>query len=169
MCRMMANVKRTLSFVGRGPARRNLFGPIDREQLRVDYQDALRKDLEEASRRWSFDFVSDMPLDCGPIQWESVPVATVPPLYRTRMVGKAVVQKATQVTSSPKKSRTPSSSSSECGKENVPESKHEKCPFNVEKTPKRKENAGLKRRQTNITDFYQAKRRVVGMSLESNK
>ncbi|XP_077460013.1 cyclin-dependent kinase inhibitor 1 isoform X2 [Stigmatopora argus] len=166
MCRMIANAKRTLTFVGQRPTRRNLFGPVDREQLQADYQDALRRDLEEASQRWSFDFASDKPLACGPFKWESVPDATVPLLYRTRVVGKAVGQKVTQVTPSPKKSRT---ASSECEKENVPGSKLEKCPFNVEKTPKRKENAGLKRRQTNITDFYQAKRRVVGLSLESNK
>ncbi|XP_057702286.1 cyclin-dependent kinase inhibitor 1 isoform X2 [Corythoichthys intestinalis] len=162
----MANVKRTLSFAGRGPTRRSLFGPVDREQLQADYQDALRRDLEDASRRWSFDFVSDQPLASGHFQWEGVPVATVPLLYRTRMLGKAVDQRVTEVTVSHKRSRT---ASSECEKENVPESKPDKCSFNMEKTPKKKENTGLKRKQTNITDFYQAKRRVVGMSLKSDK
>ncbi|XP_077385789.1 cyclin-dependent kinase inhibitor 1 isoform X2 [Festucalex cinctus] len=161
---MMANVKRILSPLGKGPTRRNLFGPVDRAQLRGDYQAALRKDLEEASRRWGFDFMSNQPLASGDFQWESVPGATVPPLYRSCMLGKAKGQRAAKVAVSPKRAKAGPPDNE---KENIPENKLERRPYTAEKTPRKKENTGLKRRQTNITDFYQAKRRVVEMPLKS--
>ncbi|XP_061640231.1 cyclin-dependent kinase inhibitor 1 isoform X1 [Phyllopteryx taeniolatus] len=166
MCRMMANVKRILRPLRKGPTQRNLFGPIDREQLRADYQAALRKDLEEASRRWGFDFMSDRPLANGDFQWEGVPGAEVPLVYRSRMLGKAAGPRATEATVGPKRAKA---EPPECEKENIPENKSDRCPFNGERTPRKKENAGLKRKQTNITDFYQSKRRFVGMPLKSGE
>ncbi|XP_077429372.1 cyclin-dependent kinase inhibitor 1 isoform X2 [Vanacampus margaritifer] len=164
---MMANVKRIRSPLGKRPTRRNLFGPVDRAQVRADYQAALRTDLEEASRRWGFDFVSDQPLASGDFQWEGVPAASVPLLYRPCMLGKAAAgQRAAEVTVSPKRVRAGPPDNE---KENVLENKLERCPFTVEKTPRKKENTGLKRRQTNITDFYQAKRKVVEMPLKSSE
>jgi len=100
----MASHKRILRSLGNnGPTKRNLFGPVDRERLQLEYQESLRKDLEDASRRWDFDFFSEKPVDGGDFQWE-----------------------------------------------------------NLEKTPQkqRDENGKLKRKQTNITDFYPAKRKV---------
>ncbi|XP_061148159.1 cyclin-dependent kinase inhibitor 1 [Syngnathus typhle] len=166
MCRMMANIKRISNPLGKRSARRNLFGPVDRAQLRADYQAALRKDLEEASQRWGFDFISNQPLASGNFQWESVPGAKVPRLYRSTMLGKAAGQRAREVTVHPKRVRA---GPPENEKENIPENKSEKCPFNMERTPRKMENGGLKRRQTNITDFYQTKRRVVGMPLKSSE
>lgn len=150
---MMANVKCILSPLGKGPTRRNLFGPVDKVQLRADYQDALRKDLDEASRRWGFDFMSDQPLVSGDFQWEGVPGAKVPLLYRSCVLGKATSQRATQVTVSPKRVRVAAPPENE--KENVPENNSEKCPVNLERTPRKKEeNAVLKRKQTNITGTF---------------
>ncbi|XP_061689692.1 cyclin-dependent kinase inhibitor 1 isoform X2 [Syngnathoides biaculeatus] len=163
---MMASVKRIPSPPGKGPTRRSLFGPVDREQLRADCQAALRKDLEEASRRWSFDFLSDRPLAHGDFQWEGVPGAKVPALYRPRTLGRASAPRATEAAVSPKKVRA---EPPECEKENIPEKDSDRCPLNVERTPRKKESGGIKRKQTNITDFYQSKRRVVGMPLTSSK
>ncbi|NWX91449.1 CDN1A inhibitor, partial [Nothoprocta ornata] len=48
---------------------RNLFGPIDHQQLQSDFQDLLRQQLEEAQHRWNFDFETDTPLE-GRFKWE---------------------------------------------------------------------------------------------------
>ncbi|XP_074527969.1 cyclin-dependent kinase inhibitor 1 [Halichoeres trimaculatus] len=167
----MAAHNRTLSSLGNGPARRVLFGPVDREQLQAEYHAALRKDLEEASRRWGFDFLSDTPLESSDFQWEGVPGTKVPLLYRSCMldVGQAGGQRAVKAAVSSKGGRVGSSQS---GKENVPLTPERHAVFNLEKlekTPVKRENTGLKRKQTNITDFYQAKRRVVGMPRKSGE
>ncbi|XP_049895138.1 cyclin-dependent kinase inhibitor 1 isoform X1 [Epinephelus moara] len=171
MCGMMASHKRILSALGNGPARRNLFGPVDREQLQAEYQAALRKDLDEASQRWSFDFISDKPLESGDFQWEGVSGTKVPLLYRSCMhgLGQAAAQRVAEAAVKPKAGGRVGSLQKE--KENIPLSP-ERCSFNLEnleKTPEKRENTGLKRKQTNITDFYQAKRRVVGMPRKSGE
>ncbi|KAK1152836.1 cyclin-dependent kinase inhibitor 1 [Acipenser oxyrinchus oxyrinchus] len=68
------------------PVCRSLFGPVDREQLRVEFQESMRKTLEEATCKWSFDFVNESPLQGGDFQWEGVPGNKVPALYRPCMV-----------------------------------------------------------------------------------
>ncbi len=113
---------------GNGPARRNLFGPVDHEQLQLEYRDALRKDLEDASRRWGFDFATETPLEGGDFQWEGVSEVKVPVLYRTGH-----------------RSRSGS------GKDNAPRTPERfgTVPQNVEKTPEKRME--LKRKQTSIT------------------
>ncbi|XP_072522035.1 cyclin-dependent kinase inhibitor 1 isoform X2 [Salminus brasiliensis] len=159
--------KRVLRSLGNGPARRNLFGPVDREQLQAEYRDALRKDVEDASRRWGFDFVSEKPLDDGDFQWEGVPGVRVPALYRPCTVGEEARSQTAESTSA--SSTATSSSHSAAGKENVPSSpeRYISVPRDLEKTPE-KQNS-LKRKQTNITDFYQAKRRVVATPRKSGQ
>ncbi|XP_067271252.1 cyclin-dependent kinase inhibitor 1 [Pseudorasbora parva] len=139
----MAAHKRILRALGNGPAKRSLFGPVDREQLHLEYRDALRKDLEDASRRWSFDFLSEKPLEGGDFQWEGVSGVRVPVLYRC--------------------CGEPS------GKENAPRTpqRFSSVPQDVEKTPEKR--AELKRKQTNITDFYQAKKRQVATPRKSGQ
>nr|XP_057910204.1 cyclin-dependent kinase inhibitor 1 isoform X2 [Doryrhamphus excisus] len=164
MCRMMASRKRILSPQGKRPTRRSLFGPVDHNQLQADFQAELGKDLEAASRRWSFDFIADKPLASGDFHWEGVPNTQVPQLYRSCMLGRAEGQTVAEAAFSPKKRWA---GPPQCEKENIPENVLERCPFNVEETPGKKDNGGLKRKQTNITDFYQAKRKVVGTPRKS--
>ncbi|CAN9511725.1 unnamed protein product [Ophioblennius macclurei] len=166
----MATNKRILSTLGNGPVRRSLFGPVDREQLQVEYNTALQKDLEEASKRWGFDFKSDKPLESSDFQWEGVPGAKVPLLYRSSMLSVRPVgrQRASKKSDTPKGGRVESSRSE---KENIPGSP-ERRGFNqenMEKTPRKNENTGLKRKQTNLKDFYQSKRRVVWMPCKSGE
>ncbi|XP_024124945.1 cyclin-dependent kinase inhibitor 1 isoform X2 [Oryzias melastigma] len=149
----------------RRPVRRNLFGPVDREQLRLEYQAALRKDLDEASLRWGFDFTSDKPLESSHFQWESVPGARVPLLYRCSCQDAGPVQKPAETRTPPKRRRA---EVPQREKENIP-LVPKKRSFNVEKTPQKEEKGGMKRKQTNITDFYQAKRRVVLMPQKSGE
>lgn len=136
--RVMAAHKRILRALGNGPARRSLFGPVDREQLQAEYRDALRKDLEDASRRWSFDFVSEKPLEGGDFQWEGVSGARVPVLYRSCQDGAHPRPRAKEP-------------SSDAQKENFPLSPEGfgSAPQDVEKTPEKRSE--LKRKQTNIT------------------
>ncbi|KAF4097156.1 cyclin-dependent kinase inhibitor 1 [Onychostoma macrolepis] len=148
----MAMHKRILQALGNGPARRNLFGPVDREQLQLEYHDALRKDLEEASRRWGFDFATETPLEGGDFQWEGVSEVKVPVLYRA-------CQGEHRSRSGP----------FGAGKENVPRTpeRFSIVPQDVEKTPEKRTD--LKRKQTNITDFYQAKKRMVATPRKSGQ
>ncbi|KAM4612628.1 cyclin-dependent kinase inhibitor 1 [Polymixia lowei] len=170
MCRTMTTHKRILSALGNSPTRRNLFGPVDREQLQMEYQAALRKDQEDASRRWAFDFVSETPLEGGDFQWEGIPGNKVPLLYRSCMLGlgQEERQRAEGATVTPSRVRAGSSKS---GKENIPLTP-QRVAVNLqklEKTPEKVESTKLKRKQTNITDFYQAKRRVVGTPRKSGQ
>lgn len=193
----MATHDRILSSLKNGPARRNLFGPVDREQLQVEYQTALRKDLEEASQRWGFDFISDKPLASSDFQWEWIPGAQVPLLYRSCMrdLRQAAVQSTEEATVKKGRVEPP-----QIEKENVPHTPG-RCvhnPESLEKTPEREETSGLKRKQTNITgtdlniqiwndlwiyvslhelsllffipiDFYHTKRRIVWMPRKSGE
>ncbi|KAK2862140.1 hypothetical protein Q5P01_001673 [Channa striata] len=170
MCRTMATRGRILSVLKKGPARRNLFGPVDREQLQVEYQTALQKDLAEASQRWGFDFILEKPLESSDFQWEGISGTKVPLLYRSCMldVGQAEGRMRAEATVSLKGARV---EIPQGDKENIPHTP-ERCIHNVEnleKTPEKGENAGVKRKQTNITDFYQAKRRVVWMPRKSGE
>lgn len=170
-CRVMASPKRILSALrSNEPARRTLFGPVDREQLQVEYQTALREDLEEASHRWGFDFISDKPLETSDFQWEGIPGTRVPLLYRSCMVGvgQGKSRRAAETAVPPKGGRV---EPPQCEKENIPHTQ-ERCSLKLEsreKTPERAEHSALKRKQTNITDFYQAKRRVVWMPRKSGE
>ncbi|XP_035008978.1 cyclin-dependent kinase inhibitor 1 isoform X1 [Hippoglossus stenolepis] len=170
MCRIMDAHKCILSSVGKGPARRNLFGPVDREQLQMDYQAALRKDLEEASRHWGFDFISNKPLESSHFQWEGIPGTEMPLFYRSCMLGLGQTegQRSAEGKVATKRARTEPLQND---KENNPGSPNT-CELNLknfEKTPEIGENAGAKRKQTNLTDFYQAKRRMVWMPRKSGE
>lgn len=151
----MATDKRILSTLGKHPTRRNLFGPVDREQLQVEYQAALRRDVEEASQRWGFDFISDKPLESSDFQWECVPGSKVPLLYRSCMLGLGQVEgrRVAEAKVSPKRGRVVPPQRE---KENIPLSpeKYALNLENLEKTPEKRENTGLKRKQTNITGTY---------------
>lgn len=56
---------------------RNLFGPVDHQQLQNDFDDLLRQQLEEAQQRWNFNFETETPLE-GHFKWERVFLAKQP-------------------------------------------------------------------------------------------
>lgn len=56
---------------------RNLFGPVDHEQIQNDFEELLRQQLEEAQRRWNFNFETETPLE-GHFKWERVLLAEQP-------------------------------------------------------------------------------------------
>ncbi|XP_029286534.1 cyclin-dependent kinase inhibitor 1 isoform X2 [Cottoperca gobio] len=165
-CITMDPHKRILSALGNSPVRRNLFGPIDREQLQVEYQAALQKDLDEACQRWGFDFISDKPLENSDFQWEGIPNSKVPLLHRSCMLSLGHADGQREAAATPRGRGRVGPPQSE--KENIPCSP-ERCVLNLEKTPERREETKLKRKQTNITDFYQSKRRVVWIPRKSGE
>ncbi|KAM4820437.1 cyclin-dependent kinase inhibitor 1B [Thomomys bottae] len=59
---------------------RNLFGPVDHEELRRDLE-RHRRELEEAGRRrWNFDFRHHRPLH-GRFEWQAVERGGLPEFY----------------------------------------------------------------------------------------
>uniref|UniRef100_A0AAY5KQK2 Cyclin-dependent kinase inhibitor domain-containing protein n=1 Tax=Esox lucius TaxID=8010 RepID=A0AAY5KQK2_ESOLU len=136
-----------LTYLGESSARRNLFGPVDHEQLQQEYQDALNRDLEAACYRWGFDFRSEKPLAQGHFQWDGVPEAGVPLLYRPCAVGQGGGTEG---------GRTGGLCWACLGGAVALGNCH-----NLEETPEKEENKnsnenGLKRKQTNLTGtcFY---------------
>lgn len=57
---------------------RNLFGPVDHQQLQQDFEDKMRQQLEEAQQRWNFNFETETPLE-GQFKWERILVAEQQP------------------------------------------------------------------------------------------
>ncbi|XP_010143036.1 PREDICTED: cyclin-dependent kinase inhibitor 1-like, partial [Buceros rhinoceros silvestris] len=68
--------------------RRNLFGPVDHEQLQQDFQYVLRNSIEGAQQKWNFDFLRDTPAE-GLLQWEELKGHEVPAFYHSCMAGEA--------------------------------------------------------------------------------
>ncbi|KAF7693538.1 hypothetical protein HF521_008854 [Silurus meridionalis] len=126
-----------------GSAQCCLFGKVDHEQLQRDYTLLMRTELEDASRRWSFDFTTNRPLVGGDFEWVVLPESRVPFVYQDRTIVVKPQSKAVEP-------------ASDHTKEDVPKTP-EQCDENTHSAEKHT----LKRKQTNITDFYQAKRRVV--------
>ncbi|XP_015740412.1 cyclin-dependent kinase inhibitor 1 [Coturnix japonica] len=119
---------------------RNLFGPVDHEQIRNDFEELLRQQLEEAQRRWNFNFETETPLD-GHFKWERVLMAEQPPR----------VEPGSNGSSAPR--RVPS-------KDGVGGARCGAAQQSSEQT--RVGSAQhLKRGQTTVKDFYSSKRRVV--------
>lgn len=92
-----------------GPVRKNLFGPVDHQQLQQDFQRLLCMSVEVANKRWNFDFQSDVPLEGSSIKWEALRCQDVPAFYRSCTVRPAVTAGAEKM----KERRRMSSSSGE--------------------------------------------------------
>lgn len=65
--------------------RRNLFGPVDHQQLQQDFQRLFCMSVEVAKQRWNFDFQRDQPAP-GSIEWEELPCQDVPAFYHSCVV-----------------------------------------------------------------------------------
>ncbi|XP_032936018.1 cyclin-dependent kinase inhibitor 1 [Catharus ustulatus] len=127
---------------------RNLFGPVDHEQLQQDFEDKIRQQLEEAQQRWNFNFETETPLE-GPFKWERILEAEQPPREVHSLV-RAVIS---------------SDSRSSLAHRVPPRDRAGRiCPEESEQSSrvhKAGSLQGLKRGQTTIKDFYSAKRRIV--------
>lgn len=73
--------RRTFPLHRRTSVCRNLFGPVDHDELSRDMKAKLQEISEHSQQRWNFDFDSHTPLD-GDYQWEEVEVERTPAFYR---------------------------------------------------------------------------------------
>lgn len=65
--------------------RRNLFGPVDHQQLQQDFHRLLSMSVEVAKQRWNFDFKTERPTP-GSVEWEEIRCQDVPAFYRSSVV-----------------------------------------------------------------------------------
>ncbi|NXQ99466.1 CDN1A inhibitor, partial [Sagittarius serpentarius] len=130
-------------------ARRNLFGPVDHEQLRQDFQHMLRNSVEGAQQKWNFDFLRDVPAE-GLLQWEELEGHEVPTFYRSCMVGDA--RRPLQHLNWPL-------GREDKGHHFAQVALTEKAKTS-KKTGDKRISEGKKRSQTSLTEYYLAKKRV---------
>ncbi|XP_039941457.1 cyclin-dependent kinase inhibitor 1 [Hirundo rustica] len=127
---------------------RNLFGPVDHEQLQHDFEDKIRQQLEEAQQRWNFNFETETPLE-GPFKWEKILVAEQPPQEGHSLVTAVI---------------SGDSRSSLAHRDAPKDHAGRVCPEESQQSSKAYKAGSLrslKRGQTTIKDFYSAKRRIV--------
>ncbi|KAL1247222.1 hypothetical protein QQF64_022598 [Cirrhinus molitorella] len=62
---------------------RNLFGPVDHDDLRRELSSKLREISERDQLRWNFNFSEGQPLD-GDLKWEESRAEECPQFYRER-------------------------------------------------------------------------------------
>ncbi|KAM7378109.1 hypothetical protein PAMA_013144 [Pampus argenteus] len=138
-----------------GPVRRNLFGPVDHQQLQHDFQRLLCMSMEVANKRWNFDFQNDVPGQASNIEWEELRCQDVPTFYRSCTVrpvvwpGGGAANGKRRTSSSSGEDSLMSSSSSGSGDEYL-EVSARGC-YRIKRLGKR--------RQAAITDFFKVKKR----------
>lgn len=93
-----------------GPVRRNLFGPVDHNQLQQDFERLLRMSVEVANKRWNFDFQNEKPGSGASVEWEELSCRDVPAFYRSCLVRAAPLPLSKRRTSSSSSSSSYSSS-----------------------------------------------------------
>ncbi|XP_059181707.1 cyclin-dependent kinase inhibitor 1D isoform X2 [Centropristis striata] len=134
-----------------GPVRRNLFGPVDHQQLQHDFERLLCMNVEVANKRWNFDFQSEMPGQDSNIEWEELRYQDVPKFYRSCTVRPVQRQKmAKRRSSSSSGECSPGSSSSSGSGDEYMEVTTRGC-YRIQWQGKR--------RQASITDFFKVKKR----------
>lgn len=67
---------------------RNLFGPVDHEELKKDFQRQLKAMEDASTDAWNFDFSSHTPRADGRFQWEAMDIRSVPGFYSRSERGK---------------------------------------------------------------------------------
>lgn len=144
-----------------GPVRRNLFGPVDHHQLKLDFQKLLSMNVEVANRRWNFDFQTDLPANGTSVEWEEIKSRDVPAFYHSCVVkhkGPVVVTRDERLVANANHNSLGANSSSGSLDEYL-EVTTRGC-YRIQRP--RKIMASLKavkRRQSSITDFFSVKKR----------
>lgn len=62
---------------------RNLFGPVDHDELKRELTSKLREISQRDQQRWNFDFREGQPLN-GDLKWEESPAEDCPEFYREK-------------------------------------------------------------------------------------
>ncbi|KAL6459948.1 hypothetical protein MHYP_G00317070 [Metynnis hypsauchen] len=136
--------------------RRNLFGPVDHQQLHQDFQRLLCMSMEVAKQRWNFDFQSEQPA-AGPVEWEELRWQDVPAFYRSCVVRAGTISRRLEAPVNPIGSLG-CSSVAVSGEEYL--ELRARAAFRGPKLEKRMSAPlGVKHRQATITDFFTLKKR----------
>ncbi|XP_070610806.1 cyclin-dependent kinase inhibitor 1-like [Erythrolamprus reginae] len=125
------------------PTKRNLFGPVDHDQLLQEFQSMMRSSMEQAKQRWNFDFFQDTPI-VGLLQWEELRGHEVPAFYRTHIARES------------RPPLQPFNRTVDCreGKIQLQGREAERA------RPSKTATVGKKRRQTYLTDYYTTKKQI---------
>ncbi|GAA6104564.1 cyclin-dependent kinase inhibitor 1Ca [Tachysurus ichikawai] len=92
--------RRTFPLLARTKVCRNLFGPVDHEELNCEMKRRLQEISERDQSRWNFNFEENVPLP-GHYEWEEIAVNTVPSFYKESVRnGKALTANAKDTESS---------------------------------------------------------------------
>ncbi|XP_020326897.1 cyclin-dependent kinase inhibitor 1-like isoform X1 [Oncorhynchus kisutch] len=160
VCRSVEELKRR----AQGPVRRNLFGPVDHEQLQQDFQRHLGMSVESANKRWDFDFNTGQPAAKGAsVEWEEMKCQDVPAFYRSCVLMKPVIgidgQRAGR--ENVRLARASSPGLSSCGEEYLEVTTRESYTIQRPEKKTASQRAGaVKRRQAAITEFFVVKKRT---------
>uniref|UniRef100_A0A672K9B8 Cyclin-dependent kinase inhibitor 1C n=2 Tax=Sinocyclocheilus grahami TaxID=75366 RepID=A0A672K9B8_SINGR len=76
--------RRTFPLLARTKVCRNLFGPVDHEELHGEMKRKLREISERDQSRWNFNFETNSPLP-GDYEWEAISEDTVPFFYKDKV------------------------------------------------------------------------------------
>lgn len=128
---------------------RNLFGPVDHDELRRELASKLREISERDQQRWNFNFSEGQPLD-GDLKWEESPAEGCPLFYRETA---PITMKKRQIVDLPTTQR----------KINVDrkcESPMKICKSQTQRRKSRKRVQTKSQTNMRITDFYGKRKRT---------
>lgn len=170
--------RRTFPLHRRTSVCRNLFGPVDHDELSREMKAKMMEISERDQQRWNFNFEANTPLN-GDYEWEEVPVETTPAFYRdsvqtdrTRVPATPIKQKPSSDSALPETPRmdvlerlaVPESSSIPCPVEVNQENRTDKLnsgkPIHRQvPCVRHKRTTTTDNNNTRITDFFVKRRR----------
>ncbi|XP_038562657.1 cyclin-dependent kinase inhibitor 1C-like [Micropterus salmoides] len=98
--------RRTFPLHRRTSVCRNLFGPVDHDELSREMKTKLREISELDQQRWNFNFETSTPLD-GDYEWQEVPVDKTPVFYQDSVQNDRTRVPATPVKKMPSSDSAP--------------------------------------------------------------
>uniref|UniRef100_A0A3P8S7I7 Cyclin-dependent kinase inhibitor 1C n=1 Tax=Amphiprion percula TaxID=161767 RepID=A0A3P8S7I7_AMPPE len=176
--------RRTFPLHRRTSVCRNLFGPVDHEELSREMKSKLREISERDQQRWNFNFEANTPLD-GDYKWEEVPVDKTPVFYqdsvqddRNRVPATPVKQKPSSESALPSETprldvlerlAAPESSSTPCPVEVNQENRTDKLnsgkPAHRQVPCVRHKRTATTDNNTHIPDFFVKRKRAADRKL----
>lgn len=75
--------RRTFPLLARTRVCRNLFGPVDHEELHCEMKRKLQEISEQDQSRWNFNFETNSPLP-GQYEWEEISEDSLPCFYKNK-------------------------------------------------------------------------------------
>ncbi|KAM7397051.1 hypothetical protein PAMP_020049 [Pampus punctatissimus] len=170
--------RRTFPLHRRTGVCRNLFGPVDHDELSRDMKAKLREISERDQQRWNFNFEANTPLD-GDYKWEEIPVDKSPAFYqdsvqddRTRVPATPVKQRPSSESAAPEtphmdvleRLAVPESSSTPCPVEVNQENRTDKLNSGKQSQRQvpcvRRKRSATTDNNTHITDFFVKRKRA---------